>query len=115
MAMTELRDELHNTQLPAQPTDAKAFVEGFLIRMCDVMAIDKRGPDVWEVNQVLAAIGALDVGWFNLACVYTEKAMAPPGERAEQWRNPVSGVTRQQLEQVVGDCRHRPVRVPGQN
>jgi hypothetical protein len=109
--MAELQDELRNAALPAAAADAKVFIEGYLVRFCDVLNIAGRAPDVWEVNQALASIGAIDAGWFHLAKTYLELAMEPPEHRAEQWRAPNGGMSRLQLEQAVHDCQRRPVRV----
>lgn len=113
MPMQELRDELRTSRMPAGAENVKAFVESFLVRMTDVMSIEQRDPDVWEVNQVLAAIGAINAGWFGYAKMCIEGAMAPIEERSEEWRDPRSGVARRELIDAIGACRQRPVHDNG--
>lgn len=73
----------------------------YLARICDTLGIERRQPDKWEVMQVLAALGAMQADFFNLAATYVDLAMAPPQERTEAWRDPDSGVSRQELQHAI--------------
>jgi hypothetical protein len=109
MSLVDLRNELRSTPMPAgAPYAKKEFVESFLVRACDVMNIEHRDPDSWELEHLLVACGAILARMYNLALVNTEKAMAPLHERAEEHRDTAGAAPRRQLEEAIRAVRERP-------
>ena len=109
MSMIQLRDQLRAASVPdGAPWVKKEFVEQFLVRACDLIAIDHRDPDAWELQHFLAAVGAVAAQRYDLAATYAEKGMAPPEDRAEEWRGRASGMSRPELERAIQLVRVQP-------
>jgi hypothetical protein len=104
MAFDKLREDLANAAVPEDSRQAQALAFEFLIRLTDVLDIEHRAPDQWEVDHVLQALGAIQVKWYRLAfaCIY--KATAAPSQRSEQNRA-ASEVTKSMLVDAISLAR----------
>lgn len=107
MSLPDLRVEFRTKKLEGNAFDKRELLLDFMVRFSDVLQIEKRDPYQWESTELLAALGAMQAGWYGLAAFMVDKAMAPPEERAEQYRDPRGDVTRSQLDQAIWTERHR--------
>jgi hypothetical protein len=74
------------TSMATQPAwQRKQHAEDALAVALDNIASEKREPDAWESEHLLAAIGALTAHMYVLAVVLVDKALAAPGERSGSW------------------------------
>ncbi|CAM3870662.1 hypothetical protein [Roseateles saccharophilus] len=102
--MGNLAREFAVVEMSGDKAEEKAFVVGFARRFTDVLQIEGREPDDWEVHQILAMAGALNAGMTRLAATCLGQAMADPETCVPELRQATGLATRRQLEDVIYGC-----------
>lgn len=83
----------------------KEFAQHFLLALCEAIEAQGRGPDAWESQHALAAVGAVVGGMFPLAVSWTAAATLPAAERHPLVETGRASVTLEQLQAAVRHLR----------